>query len=339
MSVAFICFTAVMACVAMIAIGVLLRRIGHIPPETDAVVLRLCINVLMPSLILDNILYTHAFDNPQNLYLPPLVSFAMVLIGMGLAYVVVRSLPPILTGINTPDAARTFAVAIGIFNYGFVPVPIVQTMFTDGVERSSMLAVLFVQNLGVELSIWTVGIVLLAGGWQRGAWRKVINGPTLAIVVGVVLNLIYRRGLLPPLVTETILPNLEFVRMTIHYLAGASIPISVVLVGTTMADMFNGPRLRREWRRVTRVAFWSIVLRMIVLPPLFLLVAVYLPCSVEMKRVLVIHAAMASAIFTTVLARYTGNSPEIAFDTVTSNTLASVVTAPFWIAIGMAWIA
>lgn len=339
MSTAFICFTAVVACVAMIGIGAFLRRIAHIPVEADAVILRLCVNILMPCLILDNILYTTAFDNLHNLYLPPLVAFAMVLLGMAVAFLVARFLPSFLTGIDSAGAARTFAVAIGVFNYGFVPVPIVQTMFTDAAERSSMLAVLFVQNLGVELSIWTVGIVLLAGGWQPGAWRKVINGPTLAIVVGVALNLLYRSGILPPLVTETILPNFEFVRMTIHYLAGASIPISVLLVGTTMADLFSGERLRREWRRTCRLAFWSLLLRMVVLPPLFLLVAVYLPCSLEMKRVLVIHAAMASAVFTTVLARHTGNNPDVAFDVVASNTLASIITAPIWIALGMAWIA
>lgn len=334
MSTAFICFTAVAACVMMVLIGVVLRRMGKIPVAADSALLNLCVNLLMPCLILDKILYTRVFDDPQNLLLPPLVAFLMAVLGIGIAYSIARLLPR-ATGLTSPQAARTFAVSIGIFNYGFVPVPIVQTMF-DGAEEAAMLAVLFVQNLGVELSIWTVAIFLL-GGHERSAWKKMINGPTVAIVAGVLLNAIYRSDIFHNFFV-TVLPAFEFVKMAIHYLGNMAIPLAVILVGTTMADLFNLERLRREWRTVTRVACWSILLRSLLLPPLFIALAVWLPCSPEMKQILVIHAAMGSAIFTTVLASHYRSAPEVAFDAVVSNLLVSIITAPIWITIGLACI-
>jgi len=53
---------------------------------------------------------------------------------------------------------RTFAFAVGIYNYGFIPIPLMESLF----GRES-LGVLLVQNMGCEVAVWSVGCWLLTG--------------------------------------------------------------------------------------------------------------------------------------------------------------------------------
>jgi predicted permease len=77
------------------------------------------------------------------------------------------------------------------------------------------------------------------------------------------------------------------------------------------------------------------LLRLAVLPTIFVTIAVYAPLTIEMKRVLVIHAAMSSAIFPMVLSRHYDGDPETALDTILPNCLLALVTLPFWVSIGL----
>ena len=57
-----------------------------------------------------------------------------------------------------PATARSFAFTAGLYNYGYLPIPLVQE-FHD----KSTLGVLFTHNLGVEIALWTVGVWILSG--------------------------------------------------------------------------------------------------------------------------------------------------------------------------------
>ena len=63
-----------------------------------------------------------------------------------------------------------------------------------------------------------------------------------------------------------------------------------------------------------------------------------LPFSTEIKRVLVVQAAMPAGVFPIVLARMYGGDPATAVRIVAGTTLLSLVTIPLWIRWGMAWL-
>ncbi|MCE2828062.1 MAG: AEC family transporter, partial [Verrucomicrobium sp.] len=59
---------------------------------------------------------------------------------------------------------------------------------------------------------------------------------------------------------------------------------------------------------------------------------------VELKRVLVVQAAMPAGVFPIVLSRLYGGDPATAVRIVAGTTLLSLVTIPLWIRWGLSWL-
>jgi predicted permease len=78
----------------------------------------------------------------------------------------------------------------------------------------------------------------------------------------------------------------------------------------------------------------SVLVRLVVMPVLFLLLAKYLPCSVELKRVIVIEGAMSAAVLPVALAKHYGGDPRTALQVVLGTSLAGLITIPMWIQLG-----
>lgn len=330
-----IALTAILSVLCIIMFAVLLRRSGRIAPETDHGLLRLIIDLLFPCLIFDRILRTDAFSDAQNLWLPPLLGFGLTAVGIFFGFVV-AALASKQTGLITWKQKRTFAACVGLLNYGYVPIPLVAALF-PGDDRT--MGVLFLIYLGSEISVWTLVIFSMMGKFDARSWRHVINGPILAIVLSVPLNLIGHSGLIPAVFYERVVPCFDFLfhreSGALHLLGQAAIPISLLIVGLTITEQIHFSEIRRRIRTTMKIAFWSCLIRLAVMPAIFLGFAVLLPCTVEIKRVLVIYGAMGSAVFPIVLSRHYGGNTETAFDTVMSNTFLSILTLPIWIAVGL----
>lgn len=326
-----VALAAILSVFCIVGAGLFFRRRGMLTAETEQPLLSLTVNLLMPCLILDRVLKTDAFSDPQNFWLPPLLAFGLtalgILIGLSLAFLSAKQ-----TGLKSWKQRRTFAGCIGILNYGFVPIPLVMTLFPDD---GRTLGVLFVQNLGMEIAVWTIVLSAIIGKLDRKSLRHVINAPNIAIIVSVSLNLLGNSRFVPAVFHEHIAPCFDFLLMAIHLLGGASIPVSIILVGATLAEHIHRDEIRGRIRTTFKIAFWSVLIRLVILPAIFLCLAVWLPCTIEIKRVLIIQGAMGSAIFPMVLAKHYGGDAKTAFDTIMTNSLLSLITLPIWIAVGL----
>jgi predicted permease len=98
-----------------------------------------------------------------------------------------------------------------------------------------------------------------------------------------------------------------------------------------VADHLEGFHSAHGWR-VIGVAS---LLRLGLLPMGFLLLAKYLPASVELKRVIVLEAAMPSAVFPIVMAKHYGGDPPTAVRIVVGTSVIGLLTIPLWIRFGM----
>jgi hypothetical protein len=159
---------------AVIAAGAGARRAGWLRAEADESLLKLVVNLLYPCLIFSHVLGNAALRAPGNLIAGPLLGFASMAGGIVFAYWVAKK-----AGFAVGGGLRTFAFSVGIFNYGYMAIPLVDALF--GRET---LGVLFVFNVGCEAAIWTVGILMLAGVPVRAcvracgyAWRSWLGGP------------------------------------------------------------------------------------------------------------------------------------------------------------------
>jgi predicted permease len=297
----------------LIGVGVAARRMHWIEGEAETSLIRFTVNVCYPCLIFESVAGNVALRNPANLLLPPLVGFGITWLGIRAGLIVARAI-----GLHVGTGLRTFALAVGITNYGYLPLPIMEAMW--GPESRG---ILMVHNVGVEIAIWTVGVLVLSGQSLREGWRRLVSPILITLVVALVFNL---TGLTP------LLPKVA--NTTIHALGICGVPLGLVMTGVNLANYLKAPRELFE----PRVSLAAMALRLGVLPVLMLLLAYYLPCSIELKRVIVVQAAMPTAMVPIILARLYGGHPQTAVQIVLGTTALGIFVIPLWLRAGLAWV-
>ncbi|MEI6106044.1 MAG: AEC family transporter [Opitutae bacterium] len=305
-------FLTILPVFAMIALGVGLRRTQLITETAEASLFNLVVMVATPCLIFESVATNPALRQPDNLLLPPLLGFGLTLLSMAIGWYVARGL-----GLTIGHGLRTFALAVGLTNYGYLPLPLMDAMF--GPESR---AVLLVHNVGLEAAIWTGGILVVSGLSPLAGWRKLINAPVISLLLAVAANLTGVADHLPQLV-------MNFV----HALAVCAIPLGLIMTGVSLQPHLSDPKQLVN-PRVTLIAW---LLRLGVLPLLLLAAARWVPCSLELKRVLVVQAAMPSAVVSVIVARVYGGQPLVAVQITLGTTALALFTIPFWLRFGLAF--
>jgi len=308
---------AVLPVFAVAALGGWMRHRGWLGAEADRSLTRLTINLLLPALIFDSVVANPALRQAENLLLPPVLGFLLVAVGIGLAWLVAP-----LAGAHAAAARRTFSFLAGLQNYAYLTIPLCLALFD-----SRTTGVLFVHNVGAETALWTLGVAVLTGRGFAGGWRHLVNAPVIALVLGLVLNFLSQALPASPAL-ETIGGIL---RTPFHWFGQSAIPISLLLVGCVVADHAGEARGGNAPRIVAAAA----LVRLVGMPLLFILLARFLPCSVELKRVLIIQGAMPSAMMPLVLTKHYGGDQRIALQIAFGTSFLGLVTIPLWIRLGV----
>lgn len=295
---------------AVIGAGVAMRRAAWLTAEADASLLSLVVKFLYPALILDNVLGNPALKNPGNLLAPPLMALVTVIGGILVALQIARWI-----GLGVGTGRRTFAFTCGIYNYAYIPIPLVSALYGKGT-----LGVLLVHNVGCEAAIWTVGILVLSGASLRVGWRRLINPATISLALALGLNLTGLSEWIP-----------AFLLTAIHLCGVCAVPIGLLVTGASLEEFFFRNPEELVDRRVTTAAW---MLRFGVLPVLMLALARWLPLTVELKRVMVVQAAMPSGILPLVIAKHFGGNPRTAAQVVVGTNAAALLIIPVWLALG-----
>ena len=299
----------------VIAAGYGIRRVGWLSAEADSSLLRVVVNLLYPCLILDTILGNRALDQAGNILIAPAVGFVTVTLGY---FISLYAAP--LFGIREVREKRTFAFTTGIYNYGYIALPVVQKLFDNGSAQPRNAGVLFIHNVGVEAALWTVGIMVLSGASPREGWKRVFSVPVLAILSAMALNFAQARNWMP-----------GFVLGAVHSMGAAAIPLGLVLTGAVFADLARGS----DEETHGAVALGSCILRLGALPLGFLAIARWLPCPVELRHVIIVQAAMPCAVIPVILAKHYGGNPSTAFRIVLATSVVGLFTIPLWLRFGV----
>jgi predicted permease len=298
---------------ALIGVGVVVRRVHWIEGEAETSLIRLAVNLCYPCLIFESVAGNAALRTPANLLLPPLVGFGVTWFGIRAGLLVAK-----LIGLHVGTGLRTFALAVGIANYGYLPLPIM-----EGIWGPESRGVLLVHNVGAEAAIWTVGLLVLSGESIRAGWRRLVSPIVITLVLAIACNLAGLTPHLPKVLTDTI-----------HALGICGIPLGLIMTGVSLASFVDKPRELFD----AKVIGGASVLRLGLLPIAVLLLAKYLPCSVELKRVIVVQAAMPTAMVPVIIARLYGGHPRTAVQIVLGTTALGLFTIPLWIRAGLAWV-
>jgi predicted permease len=298
---------------AMIAVGMIARWRNWLNADVEGSLLKLVVNVLFPCLVFHSVVGNRLLLEWRNVGPPPLVGFVTMILGFTMGYYGGRAL-----GLTQGRGLRTFAFAVGIYNYGFIPIPLIGSLFGE-----QTLGVLFVHNIGCELAIWSVGVIMVAGASWREGWRHAINAPAITIIVAVTLNFLGAGDFTPkPLMTAA------------GALGQCAVPLGLVAIGGTLFEFLSKPR-ELIGLRVTPVA---VLLRLGVIPLIFLAIARWAPLSIELKQIMVVQAAMPAGVSPLILARHFGGQPLTAAQVIFGTTIVGLLVIPWWIRFGMMWV-
>lgn len=305
-------FSVVAPVLALVLAGVGVRHLRWLTKEADESLLRLTVKFLYPILIFQTCASNPAAADLRSLAWAPALGFVTIVLGFLIAALVVRWMP----GVSKPKA-RTFIFTVGIFNYGYIPVPIVSHFFPE------VLGTLFVFNLGVDVAIWTLGIAILSGAEGRIAWSRLVNPSIVAVFLGLAFNLLGLWTHVPAAVVTTL-----------ALLAPCTVPVALMMIGATLIDEVRSGNWADDWH----LGAVACVLRTALIPLVFLGIAAVLPIGDALQRVLVIQAAMPAAILPIVLARHYKGDPRTAIWVVVATTALGLFTIPAWMGAGLSWL-
>ncbi len=309
----------------LMSVGAAVRCRGLLNEKADQTLLNLAVHLLLPALILDHVVASEALRHWSNLIWSPLLGFICTAGGVAVAALVAR-----VWRLPHGPQARTFAFTAGIFNYSYIPIPLIDVLYGP-----SALAVLFLFNLGTETAFWMVGFGTLEGRSFWKEWRRVLTTPVRAIILGVGINLLtacFGLRLDDATLNAAVWGwPVKVLLATIHLIGVCSIPLALLLIGATMADFWE------EFRRTrgAKVMGLSVLVRNLVCPVGFVLLAWLLPVSPDLKETLVVQAAMPAGVFSLVLARHHGGHVPVALQVIFATSAAAIITLPLWIHFGM----
>ncbi len=290
--------------------GALLRKSGILRPHHDEGIMQVIFTVMLPCFILDKILGSGVLRSGGVVLWAIGLGFGLVVVGICLGWLVGRIL-----GLERGTGIRTFAITSGCQNFGFTAIPVVEILWGSGA-----LALLFVHNIGVEVVIWTVGVLIMSG--DRGiSWKKLLNGPVIASAIGILLVVSGLDNLVvgPP-------------RQAMSMIGIGAFPLAILITGCSMMDLAGSER--PTWK----IIVGSAAVRLVLAPFAIICAAKFLPIAVELKQVLVVQAAMPAALTPILLARIYGGRPAIAVQIVIGTTVLSLLTLPWIVTWGTRWL-
>lgn len=301
--------TSVLPVYLLIIAGAVLRRTGVIHKQHEEGVFRVVFTVMLPCFILDKILGSEILQSGAVVVWAVGLGFALIIAGILVGLVVGR-----LIGLERGTGMRTFALSAGCQNFGFTAVPVFEILWGSG-----GLALLFVHNIGVELAIWSVGVMMMSGA--RGfSWKRLLNGPVLAVTAGLALVAL---GLDDQVTGAG--------RTAISMIGIGAFPLAILITGCTMMDLVGAEK--PSWR----VIVGSSIVRLALAPLVILSAAKFFPLTTELRQVLVVQAAMPAGMSAILLARMYGGRPAVAVQVVIATTVLSLITLPWIITWGSEW--
>ncbi len=300
----------------VMGVGAICRLGDWLTAEADRSLANLTTNVLLPAYFIDNILSSTQFDSLTHAWVPPAFGFVATALGFAIGFAFARILGRFV-GLDTDAKQRAFALCVGICNYGYIPLPLAERFFPDAVVD------LILHNVGVNLALWSVGIMIISGS-AGGGWKKAILSPPFVAVILAVLVRHFSWD--------------EFIPTSIFTAVGAlgdcAIPLGLVLSGAIIVDFLRGA----SWSGSAPVIAAAIGLRQGLMPVLMLLAAGTLATTIDMRQVMMLQAAMPVAVFPIVLVLLYDRDTQTALRVVLSTSLAGIVLIPFWLAVGKWWL-
>ncbi|WP_309380150.1 AEC family transporter [Cerasicoccus frondis] len=305
-------FFAIVPVFLIMGAGGLARKLEWITNAGEKTLLKLVVNILYPSFLFWMVSRNESLRTEGLIISAVLTGFIFVVIG----YAVFYGIGP-LFGIKDNAERRTFSFTGGIYNYGYFAIPVCEPLF--GLDTTGVLLVI---SVGVELAMWSLGVLIVSGEFNRNSLKRIISPPLVAILFAIPVNLLGLTDVIP-----------EFASKSLDLFGRCAIPIGLMMIGATMWDLMS----REPVFTRPSVAIGACVTRLAILPLILVSAYLVIPAPLPLREAALVHAVMPCGVFPVVLTSVYGGRTDIALRTVIPTCLLSLLTIPLWIQLGLAW--
>ena len=285
----------------LMGVGVLLRKKNVIPEEGKQLLTDLVIDLILPCSIISSFLVELTSERLQQTVVIFLLSLGIQVFSYLFGRVAYRRC--------SRQHQTVLQYATVCSNSGILGTPIAEGIFGG---EGTLLAAVFLIPLRVVM--WTLGLSFFTQKSGKFSLKRVVTHPCIAaVLIGLVLML--TRCPVPGLLEDTL-----------RTVAGCNTAVSMVLVGSIVADM----PLRLLAHRDT---LYFCLIRLALLPLLVLLVCWALRIDPLVRNISVILTAMPAGATTSILAlKYQGDAPFASAITAVT-TVLSLLAVPLWCAL------
>lgn len=259
----------------------------------------LIVNIFIVAAIINSVVSMDASELTMG-------ELGMILLISSVTYVVLYLLGALTVRLPRVDEGKApqLELLMSAINNLFVTLPVVETVY--GSKGAFIIAL---GCIPFNLLLFTYGIARLRGKGGKFHLRDILSTPLIATLAAVILF-----ALRIPVPTP--------VRSILSSLAAATVPMSMLLVGSSLGNVDLRKALRdRSMLLLTAERF--------ILAPLVVFLLMKLICSDEvLAGAMVLTAATPSAILVTALSLQAGRSGEYSSEGITVTTLLSMITMP-----------
>ena len=301
----------------VMGVGAVCRSLSWLTAEADRTLAHLTANILLPAYFVKQFSEGGQIETVATAWQPPLFGFLSTAISFLIALAVAKTLGHLI-GLNSDGSQRAFALCAGICNYGYIPLPLAERFYESAVID------LILHNVGVTIALWSIGVAIISGEGGDG-WRKPLSSPPLwAVLISILMSVTGWMERIP-----------APAKTAIDTLGSCAIPMGLLLSGAIIIDFVRD----KSWLSQSRVILAAIGVRQVLLPALMLLAGGWAVADSDLRVVVMLQAAMPSAVFPIILTKLYNRDTETALRVVLWTSIAGVVLIPIWLAIGGWWLA
>jgi predicted permease len=282
----------------VLALGYIGSKAKIMNAESNKMLSRLILNITVPGLILSSVMDGSVTATGNE----ALAFMLYVLLSLVLTVIIAWPVPSLCRTAPEDRGLTRFLIVFG--NSGFMGYPVIQAIFGNG-------ALFYVTLFGIPVNIllYSLGILLTSGKKEKFDVRKLLT-PTVITSIAAVVIFAFRIPM-PKIIVDT-------TTLVGHITTpGAMLVIGSTLAGIPIRDVFSE-------KKVYPVVF----VKLIVIPVVTWLVMRLVVADARVLGILIVKAAMPSAMAATMLTLQYGGNDKLASKAIFLTTLFSALTIP-----------
>ncbi len=336
----YVMIVTIVILLAFIVPGYVLTKIKLIKPDAKGTLSNILLYVCQPALIINSFCIFDESDweklqscSKLSILQNFAITAAIAIIAIALIFAICKvAFAKLFIRLKDKETSDLYTYIAIFSNCAFLGVPFIQIA-----TNNDIFAVLYLMifNMVFTLTIWTLGVYLITGSTKNISFKKVVLNPSI-ISTAIALLLFF-----VPKINFFMFDGLDIIQIFPQYLAYMTAPLSMIIVGISMATM----PIKKIF--TDKGAYLAGAVRLIVAPMLTLCISIifYLiladTISADMQTdyiflAPVIAMAMSPAATVVAMAEHYEKNVESATIPYLLNTLISIVTVPCILTLSMA---